>query len=74
MGRQDSNLRMAESKSAALPLGDAPIGHDAFGDAGRTIPISASRPAGNRPNRSVLHGDFSFNSNAHASVTHDSPE
>ena len=24
MGRQDSNLRMAESKSAALPLGDAP--------------------------------------------------
>ena len=25
LGRQDSNLGMAESKSAALPLGDAPI-------------------------------------------------
>jgi hypothetical protein len=24
LGRQDSNLGMAESKSAALPLGDAP--------------------------------------------------
>ena len=24
LGRQDSNLRMAESKSTALPLGDAP--------------------------------------------------
>jgi hypothetical protein len=28
LGREDSNLRMAESKSAALPLGDAP---NAFG-------------------------------------------
>ena len=25
LGREDSNLRMAESKSAALPLGYAPI-------------------------------------------------
>src|SRR4029079_6603519 len=25
LGREDSNLRMAESKSAALPLGDAPV-------------------------------------------------
>ena len=25
LGREDLNLRMAESKSAALPLGDAPI-------------------------------------------------
>ncbi len=25
LGREDSNLRMAESKSAALPLGDAPL-------------------------------------------------
>jgi hypothetical protein len=25
LGREDSNLRMAESKSAALPLGDAPM-------------------------------------------------
>jgi hypothetical protein len=24
LGRQDSNLRMAASKAAALPLGDAP--------------------------------------------------
>ena len=26
LGREDSNLRMAEPKSAALPLGDAPTG------------------------------------------------
>src|SRR3990167_2538319 len=26
LGRQDSNLRMAASKAAALPLGDAPAG------------------------------------------------
>ena len=26
LGREDSNLRMVESKSTALPLGDAPIG------------------------------------------------
>ena len=26
LGREDSNLRMAEPKSAALPLGDAPLG------------------------------------------------
>jgi hypothetical protein len=25
LGRQDSNLRMAASKAAALPLGDAPM-------------------------------------------------
>jgi hypothetical protein len=25
LGREDSNLRMGESKSPALPLGDAPI-------------------------------------------------
>src|SRR6478752_3091791 len=25
LGREDSNLRMVESKSTALPLGDAPI-------------------------------------------------
>jgi hypothetical protein len=25
LGREDSNLRVAESKSAALPLGEAPI-------------------------------------------------
>ena len=25
LGREGSNLRMAESKSAALPLGDAPM-------------------------------------------------
>ena len=27
LGREDSNLRMAESKSAALPLGYAPMRH-----------------------------------------------
>jgi hypothetical protein len=27
LGRQDSNLGMAESKSAALPLGYAPLTH-----------------------------------------------
>jgi hypothetical protein len=34
LGRQDSNLGMAESKSAALPLGYAPLRWEA----GRTIP------------------------------------
>ena len=36
LGRQDSNLGMVESKSTALPLGDAPSG-------GRTIVISPER-------------------------------
>src|ERR1051325_7763817 len=35
LGRQDSNLGMAESKSAALPLGYAPIRNRPLG--GRTI-------------------------------------
>src|SRR6476661_3505201 len=34
LGREDSNLRMAESKSAALPLGYAPTGDE--GNGGRT--------------------------------------
>ena len=43
LGRQDSNLGMAESKSAALPLGYAPIGTGEphtrrFGCGGGTIP------------------------------------
>ena len=33
LGREDSNLRMAESKSAALPLGDAPMSQDMPGNA-----------------------------------------
>lgn len=39
LGREDSNLRMAESKSAALPLGDAPIWPETriFRQCGRTI-------------------------------------
>jgi hypothetical protein len=40
LGREDSNLRMAESKSAALPLGYAPTRRKAGGTrrkAGRTI-------------------------------------
>jgi hypothetical protein len=31
LGRQDSNLGMPESKSGALPLGDAPIKNQARG-------------------------------------------
>ena len=34
LGREDSNLRMAESKSAALPLGYAPI---------LPLPVAAAR-------------------------------
>jgi hypothetical protein len=30
LGREGSNLRMAESKSAALPLGYAPMGRSGF--------------------------------------------
>ena len=44
LGREDSNLRMAESKSAALPLGDAPVlrhrnlgSHGAADHSGRTL-------------------------------------
>jgi hypothetical protein len=40
LGREDSNLRMAESKSAALPLGDAPPA------AGWTRPERADHSAG----------------------------
>jgi hypothetical protein len=35
LGREDSNLRMVESKSTALPLGDAPM---TFLEDGRTGP------------------------------------
>src|SRR5262249_31019036 len=51
LGRQDSNLGMAESKSAALPLGYAPPRNRPCG--GRTI------AAGGRPinvGRAGLHG------------------
>src|SRR5580693_7796777 len=40
LGREDSNLRMAESKSAALPLGYAPMrrkARAALAESGRTI-------------------------------------
>ena len=37
LGREDSNLRMAESKSAALPLGYAPIGRSCLAGGGATI-------------------------------------
>ncbi len=49
LGRQDSNLGMAESKSAALPLGYAPAGRGAGYIIGR-------RGAGNRP-RVTLVGE-----------------
>ena len=34
LGREDSNLRMVESKSTALPLGDAPTAVAEFGAGG----------------------------------------
>jgi hypothetical protein len=40
LGREDSNLHMAESKSATLPLGKAPIAYGArrsFGFSGRVL-------------------------------------
>jgi hypothetical protein len=40
LGRQDSNLGMAESKSAALPLGYAPTGLQII-EAARTILMEA---------------------------------
>jgi hypothetical protein len=42
LGREDSNLRMVESKSTALPLGDAPIA--VFG---KRRTIAAQIPSGN---------------------------
>ena len=41
LGRQDSNLGMAESKSAALPLGYAPKPYD-----GRLLWLNRVRPRG----------------------------
>ena len=46
LGREDSNLRMAESKSAALPLGDAPSGA-VIGPA--PPPVKPALGAGARP-------------------------
>ncbi len=43
LGREDSNLRMAESKSAALPLGYAPSGGVFRRRGARTI-ATAIRP------------------------------
>jgi hypothetical protein len=55
LGREDSNLRMAESKSAALPLGYAPLYGRIAADPARTIggrtiavapsPINAAFPS-----------------------------
>jgi hypothetical protein len=44
LGREDSNLRMVESKSTALPLGDAPI--DCPGCGGTSLPRIPSGSAG----------------------------
>ena len=41
LGRQDLNLGMAESKSAALPLGYAPTG---AGEPHRTVSHAAAGP------------------------------
>ena len=50
LGREDSNLRMAESKSAALPLGYAPIGSQIAETAQtilvETLPINVLAPSG----------------------------
>jgi hypothetical protein len=43
LGREDSNLRMAESKSAALPLGYAPSRLHVLRSGGRTIPAQPVR-------------------------------
>jgi hypothetical protein len=44
LGREDSNLRMGESKSPALPLGDAPI--DCLESGGTWLPRIPSGTAG----------------------------
>ena len=51
LGRQDSNLRMADSKSAALPLGDAPL-RDGYGITARDH--SQRRDAAGQPLRRRL--------------------
>src|SRR5258708_39079490 len=43
LGREDSNLRMVESKSTALPLGDAPR----FGPVGKRRTLAAATPDSN---------------------------
>jgi hypothetical protein len=55
LGRQDSNLGMAESKSAALPLGYAPFRPAA--------PRMAAQPASGR-GRTILGGLDSINERA----------
>jgi hypothetical protein len=42
LGREDSNLRMVESKSTALPLGDAPI--DCLESGGLTFRMALPTP------------------------------
>ena len=42
LGREDSNLRMVESKSTALPLGDAPTAED--GTAGASPDLTSATP------------------------------
>src|ERR1041385_3863639 len=71
LGREDSNLRMPESKSGALPLGDAPIWEGA--DPTGTPPpvqragweartMASARPAicaSHLPHRARISGDLS---------------
>ena len=45
LGRQDSNLGMAESKSAALPLGDAPMAWDVTSKGQDCNPIARRGPS-----------------------------
>jgi hypothetical protein len=44
LGREDSNLRMVESKSTALPLGDAPL--SCLESGGTSLPQISSGNAG----------------------------
>src|ERR1700733_12572978 len=59
LGREDSNLRMAESKSAALPLGYAPMrrkARTALAESARTIVPGVPRRNG-RAGRNLLRLD-----------------
>src|SRR3990170_2961044 len=53
LGREDSNLRMAESKSAALPLGYAPIRSGGPYRGGRSCQRGAIKPSDAQPTTSA---------------------
>ena len=64
LGREDSNLRMAESKSAALPLGYAPTPKCEYRR--RALPIAAPRSGDyimRAPLRTLLKHGFQKSAN-----------